>query len=260
MSAAPLIEVSRLSRHYATREGSDVRALSEVSFDVAPGEFITIVGPSGCGKSTLLRILAGTLRRSAGTVRLQGRPIEGPTPEVGVVFQSPTLLPWRTVLSNVMLPVQLQRRRAHDYEARARDLLRLVGLDGFERKFPNELSGGMQQRVGITRALVHDPAVLLMDEPFGALDAMTREHMNIELQRIQAESGKTIILVTHSIPEAVFLGDRVIVMSPRPGRIVDVIPVELPRPRRLAMINSEAFGAYVAAIRGHFGAAGGFDA
>jgi NitT/TauT family transport system ATP-binding protein len=178
---------------------------------------------------------------------------------VGVVFQAPVLLPWRNVLENVMLPIDIQRRDRPQYEKRARDYLRLVGLEGFERKYPNELSGGMQQRVGISRALVHEPALLLMDEPFGALDAMTRESMNLELLRIWKESRKTVLLVTHSIPEAVFLADRVIVMTPRPGRISEIIEVDLPRPRSLEMINSPSFGRYVTAIRRHFQSLGALD-
>jgi len=173
-----------------------------------------------------------------------------------VVFQAPVLLPWRNVLQNVMLPVELQKRDYAEYERRARGYIKLVGLQGFENKYPGELSGGMQQRVGICRALVHDPAFLLMDEPFGALDAMTREQMNMELLRIWDESRKTVLLVTHSIPEAVFLADRVIVMSPRPGRISEIIKVDLPRPRSLSLINSAPFGRYVEAIRRHFNSQG----
>ncbi|MDJ0388765.1 ABC transporter ATP-binding protein [Roseomonas sp. E05] len=255
-----LIEVDGLEKVYTTRQGARVEALSRVSFNVREGEFITVVGPSGCGKSTMLKVLAGTLARSGGHVRLAGSPIEGPTPEVGVVFQAPILLPWRTVMSNVLLPAELQRRDMRRHRHSAEGLLRMVGLDGFATKYPRELSGGMQQRVGIVRALVNDPAVLLMDEPFGALDAMTREQMNLDLLRIWQESRKTVLLVTHSIPEAVFLADRIIVMSPRPGRITDIITVDIPRPRRLEMINSPEFGAYVQRIRGHFGASGSFDA
>lgn len=257
--AATIISVTGLNKLYKTAEGADIEALKNVSFEMRNGEFITVVGPSGCGKSTLLKILAGILRRSSGDVRLRGKPIDGPSREVGVVFQAPVLLPWRTVLQNVMLPIELQGRDRAAYEAKARDYLRLVGLAGFERKFPNELSGGMQQRVGICRALVHDPAFLLMDEPFGALDAMTRESMNLELLRIWDASRKTVLLVTHSIPEAVFLADRVIVMSPRPGRISEIIAVDLPRPRALSVINSARFGGYVEAIRRHFQAQGGLD-
>lgn len=257
---AILISVSGLSKIYRTREGIDIEALTDARFDIAEGEFITVVGPSGCGKSTLLKILAGILPRTSGAVRMRDKPVEGPSREVGVVFQAPVLLPWRTVLENVMLPVEIQGRDRAEYEVRARAYLKLVGLEGFERKYPNELSGGMQQRVGISRALVHEPALLLMDEPFGALDAMTRESMNLELLRIWQESRKTVLLVTHSIPEAVFLADRVIVMTPRPGRIAEIIAVDLPRPRTLELINSESFGRYVAAIRQHFQSLGALDA
>lgn len=254
-----LIQVAALNKIYHTREGDTIEALKNINFQVADGEFVTIVGPSGCGKSTLLKILTGTLRRTSGTVTLRNQSVDGPSRDIGVVFQAPVLLPWRTVLENVLLPVELQRRDRAHYEKRAHYYLDLVGLKGFEGKYPNELSGGMQQRVSISRSLVHDPAMLLMDEPFGALDAMTREHMNIELLRIWSESGKTVLLVTHSIPEAVFLADRVIVMSPRPGRIAEIIPVDLPRPRRLEMINSSEFGAYVSAIRRHFSSHGALD-
>src|SRR5438477_2617136 len=254
-----LISVAGLGKIYRTREGNDIHALTDANFAIEEGEFVTGVGPSGCGKSTLLKILAGILRRTCGDVTLRSRPVHGPSREVGVVFQAPVLLPWRNVLENVMLPVEIQRRDRTLYERRARDYLKLVGLEGFEGKYPNELSGGMQQRVGISRALVHEPALLLMDEPFGALDAMTREAMNLELLRIWQESRKTVLLVTHSIPEAVFLADRVIVMTPRPGRISEIMKIHLPRPRGLEIINSEPFGRYVAAIRRHFKSAGGLD-
>ena len=255
-----LIDVAGLNKVYRTREGANIHALSDVNFAVGEGEFVTVVGPSGCGKSTLLKILAGTLRRTSGAVRMRGQPIDGPSRDVGVVFQAPVLLPWRNVLQNVMLPVEIQSRDRAEYELRARAYLKLVGLEGFEGKYPNELSGGMQQRVGISRALVHEPSLLLMDEPFGALDAMTRESMNLELLRIWKESEKTVLLVTHSIPEAVFLADRVIVMSPRPGRITEIIDIDLPRPRELGLINSAAFGHFVAAIRAHFQSIGALDA
>jgi len=257
--AAPLITVAGLSKTYRTRAGDDIVALQDVSFDVGTGAFVTVVGPSGCGKSTLLKILAGILRRSTGDVWLKGRSVDGPSREVGVVFQAPVLLPWRTVLSNVILPAELQHLGG-EIEQRARRLLSLVRLDGFETKYPHELSGGMRQRVGISRALVHDPALLLMDEPFGALDAMTREFMNLELLRIWQDSRKTVLLVTHSIPEAVFLADRVIVMSARPGRIADIIEIDLPRPRALEMTNTPEFGRFAHAIRRHFQSAGALDA
>jgi NitT/TauT family transport system ATP-binding protein len=258
-TSTPLIEVKDLNKIYRTREGNTIEALKDINCRVAAGEFVTIVGPSGCGKSTLLKILAGTLRRTSGAVTLRGEPVDGPSRNVGVVFQSPVLLPWRTVLQNVILPIEIQKQDRATFEARGMAYLKLVGLEGFERKYPNELSGGMQQRVGICRALVHEPALLLMDEPFGALDALTREHMNLELLRIWSEHRKTVMLVTHSIPEAVFLADTIIVMSPRPGRIADIMPVTLPRPRTLEMINSEGFGRYVSAIRQHFNAQGALD-
>lgn len=254
-----LISVDRLNKVYHTQDGKVINALSEVSFTVREREFVTVVGPSGCGKSTLLKILAGILERTSGDVRLKGNAINGPSRDVGVVFQAPVLLPWRNVLENVMLPIDIQRRPRDEFTARAQDYIRMVGLQGFERKYPGELSGGMQQRVGISRALVHEPALLLMDEPFGALDAMTRETMNLELLRIWVESGKTVVLITHSIPEAVFLADRVIVMSPRPGRITDIIEVDLPRPRDFAIMSSPAFGDYVDGIRRHFQTLGTLD-
>jgi NitT/TauT family transport system ATP-binding protein len=255
-----LVRIAGLEKTYATKDGQTIHALSNVNLDISDGEFISIVGPSGCGKTTLLKILAGILARSAGDVTMHGRSLSGPSREIGVVFQAPVLLPWRTVLQNVLVPVEVQKRDRARFEARARDLLAMVGLGGFEGKYPGELSGGMQQRVGICRALVHDPSFLLMDEPFGALDAMTRETMNEELQRIWTGNRKTVLLVTHSIPEAVYLADRVVVMTPRPGRIVDVIPVELPRPRTLAMHNTPEFGRFVGRIRAHFNATGSLDA
>jgi NitT/TauT family transport system ATP-binding protein len=254
--AQSLITAAALNQAYVSQDRSVVAALADVSLDVAPGEFVTIVGPSGCGKTTLLRIMAGLLRPTSGTVHLLGRPVTGPSRSVGIVFQDPVLLPWRTVLDNVMLPVQVLGLDRDRYRTRALELLGLVGLSGFERKYPHELSGGMRQRVSLARALVHDPALLLMDEPFGALDAMTREAMNLELQRIWRESGKTVAFITHSISEAVFLGDRVVVMSPRPGRIADVVAVELGRPRDLDLMASDAFGVYTRKIRQALGPRG----
>jgi NitT/TauT family transport system ATP-binding protein len=254
-----LLRIAGLEKIYQTKDGNDIHALQDINLEVRPTEFISIVGPSGCGKTTLLKILAGVLRRSAGEVVMQGRSLSGPSRELGVVFQEPVLLPWRTVLQNVMVPIEVQKRDRVEFEARARQLIAMVGLSGFENKYPSELSGGMQQRVGICRALVHDPSFLLMDEPFGALDAMTRESMNEELQRIWSESRKTVLLVTHSIPEAVYLADRVVVMTPRPGRIVDVIAVDLPRPRTLGMQNTAEFGRFVGRIRRHFSFAGTLD-
>jgi NitT/TauT family transport system ATP-binding protein len=258
-TTADAIAVRGLSKHYVTRDGR-VSALERIAFDVGEGEFVAVVGPSGCGKSTLLKILAGLLPPSGGEAWLRGSPISGPRRDIGVVFQSPVLFPWRTVLDNVLLPVDVQRLGRAGLRATALDLLGLVGLAGFERRYPWELSGGMQQRVALTRALVHDPAMLLMDEPFGALDAMTREHMNLELQRIWLERRKTVLFITHSIPEAVFLADRVLVMSPRPGRILEDVRVDFARPRSLDVTSAVAFGELVRRLRARFQSRGGLDA
>jgi len=255
---AEAISIRDLTKNYASRGGA-VIALDRISFDVTEGEFVAVVGPSGCGKSTLLKILAGLLSTSSGEARLRGTPIAGPRRDIGVVFQSPVLFPWRSVLDNVLLPVDIQGLGRDRYQKVALDLLALVGLTGFEHRYPWELSGGMQQRVAITRALVHDPAMLLMDEPFGALDAMTREHMNLELQRIWLEKQKTVLFITHSIPEAVFLGDRVLVMTPRPGRILEEVAVNLPRPRRLEVMNTPEFGRYAQGVRARFSVHGALD-
>ena len=254
-----MIVVSRLEKTYATRGRTQVQALAGISVEIEAGEFITIVGQSGCGKTTLLKILAGLLQRSAGSVTLRGQPDDEPSRDIGIVFQDPVLLPWRTVFDNVMLPVEVLGLDRRSSAKRGRDLLGLVGLRGFEEKYPHELSGGMRQRVAIARALVHDPSLLLMDEPFGALDAMTREFMNLELLRIWKESGKTIVFITHSIPEAAFLADRVIVMSARPGRIKEIVEVRLPRPRDLDMMASDEFGVYTRRIRHLFDAKGWLD-
>ena len=248
-----------LYKSFRSKDGQNIVALHDINFEVGQEEFVTVVGPSGCGKSTLLRILCGLTSASAGTIKIAGVPVTGPSRNIGVVFQSPVLLPWRTVLQNVLVPAQIQHREPVEATRKAREHLEMVGLRGFETKYPSELSGGMQQRVGIARALVNDPKILLMDEPFGALDAMTRETMNLELLRIKERSGTTIMLVTHSIPEAVFLGDRVVVMSPRPGRVTQIVRVDLPKPRPLSIINSDAFGTYVSGIRANLQAVGGLD-
>src|SRR6266508_1130119 len=252
------ITIRTLSKAYPTRAG-DVVALDRISFSVPESEFVSVVGPSGCGKSTLLKILSGILAASSGETLLRGTPIVGPRRDIGVVFQSPVLFPWRTVLDNVLLPIDVQGLGREQYLKAAMDLLSLVGLDGFERRYPWELSGGMQQRVAITRALIHDPAMLLMDEPFGALDAMTREQMNLELQRIWLERKKTVLFITHSIPEAVFLADRVLVLTPRPGCIIDDVQVKIPRPRALEVMNFPEFAPYVHSIRRQFDAKGMID-
>ena len=249
----PAIELSGVSKTFATASGEMVHALDATNISVNAGEFITVVGASGCGKTTLLRLIAGLERASTGTIRINGAPQAGPSEQAGIVFQDANLLPWRTVMKNVLLPVEVLKLDARKYGERARALLETVGLEDFTNKYPHELSGGMRQRVAITRALVHDPAMLLMDEPFGALDALTRDQMNLELMDIWAATRKTVLLITHSITESVFLADRVIVMSPRPGRVVEEITIELPRPRTLEMINREEFGKYVRHIRGLLG-------
>ncbi|NOU07715.1 MAG: ABC transporter ATP-binding protein [Hyphomicrobiaceae bacterium] len=250
------IAINHLSLRYGTGPKA-VTALDDIGFSVREGEFVSVVGPSGCGKSTLLKILAGLLPPTSGSASLNGTDIQGPRRDIGVVFQSPVLFPWRTVLGNVLLPADVQGLDKAAMRTRALDLVNLVGLTGFEDSYPRQLSGGMQQRVGIIRALIHDPALLLMDEPFGALDAMTRESMNVELQRIWLESKKTVLFITHSTAEAVFLADRVVVMTPRPGRIGDVFEVDLPRPRPLEVMNTEKFGTYVQRIRRALNATGG---
>jgi NitT/TauT family transport system ATP-binding protein len=243
------IALDRVGMTYEAQSGP-VEALRDITFGVGRGEFVALVGPSGCGKSTLLRIVAGLRPPTAGDVTVDGRPVTRPIAQVGMVFQAPVLLKWRTVLDNVLLPAELAGLEARRYRDRARELLQLVGLGDFEAKLPRELSGGMQQRVSLCRALLLDPPLLLMDEPFGALDAMTRDEMNLELLRVWGESAretvgrdrKTILFVTHSIPEAVFLADRVVVMSPRPGRVARVCPVPLPRPRTVQARASADFG------------------
>jgi len=226
-----------------------VEAVREARFRVAPGEFLSLLGPSGCGKSTLLMMIAGLLAPSRGSIRVDGAEVQGPRRDVGIVFQSPVLLPWRTVLDNVLLPVEMLRLRRTDYERRARDLLSMAKVDDFAAKLPHELSGGMKQRVAICRALVHDPALLLMDEPFNALDAMTRDQMGLELLRIWDGHKKTVVFVTHSIREAVFLSDRVLVMTPRPATIGFETDVKLPRPRTMDMQEADEFNRYVGLLR-----------
>jgi NitT/TauT family transport system ATP-binding protein len=226
-----------------------VNALDDVHFDVKRGEFFSIVGPSGCGKTSLLRAVAGLLIPSQGRISVNGSAVVGPTPNVGIVFQSPVLMAWRTVLDNVLLQAEVRGLNLREYRARAERLLRMVGLEGFEAKYPYQLSGGMQQRASICRALIHDPPLLLMDEPFGALDALTRERMNLELLRIWQESRKSVIFITHSIAEAVFLSDRVAVMSPRPGHVQEIVPIQLPAPRTIETMELPEFTKAVAYIR-----------
>jgi NitT/TauT family transport system ATP-binding protein len=249
-----MIDVAALDKRFASRSGEAVVALTGVDLSVAEGEFVSVVGPSGCGKTTLLRILAGLEAPSGGKVTIAGKPIHGPREDVAVVFQAATLLPWYNTLENVLLPARLKGDFSEAMTARGRDLLKLVDLSDFDKKYPFELSGGMQQRVAICRALIRNPKILLMDEPFGALDAMTRETMNVELMRWCSEEKKTVLFITHSIPEAVLLGDRVVVMSPRPGRISSILNVNIQRPRDLKTLALPQFGALCDEVRTIFGA------
>ena len=255
----PAIRIDGLEKIYETIDGERIQAMGPISLDIAEGEFVTIVGPSGCGKSTLLRMLAGLIDRTSGDIRIRGTSLSGPLADIGMVFQSPVLLPWKNTLANVMLPAAVLGLDQAKSRARAEMLLDMVGLGAFKEKYPGELSGGMQQRVAIARALLHEPGILLMDEPFGALDAMTRETMNMELRRIWRDSGTTIVFVTHSIPEAVFLGSRVLVLSPRPGRVADLVEVDLPEDRDLDSMGSDRFGHITRRIRAQFKARGGIE-
>jgi NitT/TauT family transport system ATP-binding protein len=254
-----LIEARGVSKIYQSKDGP-VESLKPLDFSIRAGEFVAVIGPSGCGKSTLLKMVAGLLPVSGGALTLAGRPIRGPQTDVGIVFQSAVLLAWRSVEDNILLQAEIRHLPKEAARQRARELMRTAGLAGFENKYPWQLSGGMQQRASICRALLHDPSVLLMDEPFGALDAMTREKMNLELQRIWSASKKTVLLITHSIPEAIFLSDRVLVMSERPGSIAARYDIDLPRPRTLDMMGTERFAEYARALRAHFFAQGHLDA
>ena len=242
------VEIRALRKVYRTRR-EEIEAIRSVDMEVSEGEFVSILGPSGCGKSTLLMAVGGLLPISAGGILIHGDAVAGPRRDTGVVFQAPVLMPWRTIERNVLFPVESLGLRLDDYRARAAQLLETTGLDGFERNFPSELSGGMQQRVAICRALIHNPSLLLMDEPFSALDAMTRDAMNQELLRIWQEFRKTVLFVTHSIREAVFLSDRVFVMSPRPATISRTVEIDLPRPRVLEIEETPEFNVYVADLR-----------
>jgi NitT/TauT family transport system ATP-binding protein len=256
---APLIRVLGVAKSYRSGEG-EVESLKPLEFDIHEGEFLSIVGPSGCGKSTLLKLVGGLLPPTRGSVEIAGQRVEGPAGSIGIVFQNHVLLAWRTVLENILLQIEVRKLPRERGLEHARELVDMVGLKGFENKYPWQLSGGMQQRASICRALVHDPAILLMDEPFGALDAMTREKMNLELQRIWSAARKTVLLITHSIPESVFLSDRVLVMTERPGSIAAIYKVPLARPRTLAMMAGAEFGALAQKIRAHFYAQGSLDA
>ncbi|MFE9310641.1 ABC transporter ATP-binding protein [Streptomyces sp. NPDC088353] len=253
------VELDAVQVRFRTKK-RDVTALREVSLDVAPGEFVAIVGPSGCGKSTLLKLVAGLLRPSSGAVRLHGEDVTAPRPDIGYVFQRAALLEWRTVRRNILLQAEMRKMPADRARARAAELIEMTGLTGFEDAYPHELSGGMQQRVALCRALLHEPPVLLMDEPFGALDALTREQMNVELNRIWRETGTTVLLVTHSISEAAYLADRVAVMSARPGTITEVIDVGLPPERDYTdTMSRPEFRRATARVRTLLGAASAAD-
>jgi NitT/TauT family transport system ATP-binding protein len=253
--AREFVRIKNVDKVYTTR-GRTLKAVDNVSLDLREGEFVSIVGPSGCGKSTLMMMVAGLVPVSAGEISIKGEMVRKPYTDVGVIFQRDALLEWRTVLDNVLLQIDVRRLARGKYTAAAQALLERVGLGGFENAYPWELSGGMRQRVALCRGLIHDPKLLLMDEPFGALDALTREQMNLDLQRIWLENRKTMLFITHSIWEAIFLADRVAVMSPRPGRIATIIEIDLLRPRRLSVRESKQFGSYAALIREQFQAFG----
>ncbi len=242
------VNIKGVRKSYESERGA-IEALSNISLDVAAGEFLSIVGASGCGKSTLLKCIAGLEKVTSGVITVDGRPVKAPPATMGMVFQRDLLLDWRTVVDNLLLTIEFQRGRRRDFVQKARDLLELYGLRGYEDRYPWELSGGMRQRVAICRALIDDPKFLLMDEPFGALDALTRDDLNVELQALWQRGKKTIIFITHSISEAVFLSDRVIVMDKNPGRIVEDVTIALPRPRPLDIRDAAEFGRYSGSIR-----------
>jgi NitT/TauT family transport system ATP-binding protein len=257
-SAAParslMIEAAGVGKVYQVAKGRSIEALTNISLSMHDGEFLSIVGPSGCGKSTFLNLVAGLLQASGGTIKVAGKTVTQPSIDVGIVFQNALLLDWRTVLENVMVPIEVMGLPKDEYRKRASALLEMSGLSSFAHDYPWQLSGGMQRRVAICRALVFDPPILLLDEPFGALDAMTRDYMNIELMRIWQQNRKTVMLITHSIQEAVLLSDRVAVMSPAPGRILEMIDIDIPRPRALEVSASPRFGEIANHIRKFFSA------
>jgi NitT/TauT family transport system ATP-binding protein len=255
-AAGVAVRLEGVSKSYETREGDDIPALDRIDLIIEPGQFVAVVGPSGCGKSTALGLIAGLMAPTSGQIFLDGEALKRPHPRVGVVFQTDLLLYWRTVVENILLPIEIKGGSVRAVAQRAEKLLEQVGLSGFARKYPTELSGGMRQRVAICRALIQDPGLLLMDEPFGALDALTREQMIMDLQAMWLSVRNTVLFITHSIDEAVFLADRVIVMSPRPGRIDLDLPIDLPRPRRWAVHGEPRFMDYLAQVRKIFEAKG----
>ncbi len=244
----PAVEVSGLSVAFPNGSGP-LRVLEDLSFEVQPFEFVSVVGPSGSGKTTLLRTLAGLLPPTAGEVCVMGAPVRGPRRGLTLLFQKANLMPWRTAIENIALPMELENRTDAEIEQAAREMIDLVGLNGFEHALPRDLSGGMAQRVAMARALIHDPELLLMDEPFGALDAMTRERLGEELLNIWQKRRKTVVMVTHDIPEALYLADRVLVLSQRPARIKLDLRVSLPRPRREEMRYTPEFGELARQVR-----------
>ena len=246
----PNISFDRVSQVFTSSDGSEVVALDNASFDIGRHEFIAVLGPSGCGKSTLLRILAGLVRPTHGQVSIYGSAVDGPRDEIGIVFQRPTLLPWLNIRDNLTFPMRHKYGRVTAQEiTRGEELLELVGLKEFGNKRPDELSGGMQQRAAIARALLHDPEILLMDEPFSALDALTRDELSLELLNIWTQRPKTVLFITHSIPEALLLADRILVMSARPGRVQEIIDVDLPRPRSMETLTEPRFNELANHIR-----------
>ena len=251
------IRLRGVDKTYASARGH-VQALAGINLDIREGEFLSLLGPSGCGKSTLLRCLAGLEEITGGEVLVRGQPLKGPPPDMGIVFQRDMLLDWRSVLDNVLLPLEFRRKPTKPFREPALRLLETFGLRRSADRYPWELSGGMRQRAAICRALLDDPALLLMDEPFGALDAITRDTLNIELQRIWMETGKTILFITHGITEAILLSDRVAVMARDPGRIEEIVEIDLPRPRSLATRETPAFAAYAAHVRSIFERIGAF--
>lgn len=246
-----VIELQGLQKTYKTGV-RQTQAVAPLDLSIRDGEFLSVVGPSGCGKTTLLKMICGLVPATAGTISIRGKQVDGPSDDIGIVFQGAVLLPWKTALENVLLPIRVRGRVSKEQTERALHLLQLVGLSGFQDRYPGELSGGMQQRVAICRALILEPSCILMDEPFGALDALTRENMNVFFNGLWRQTGKTVLLITHSIQEAVFLSTRVLVMSPRPGAIVDSVTVPFDAERHPEIIGSAAFGEAATRLRRHF--------
>lgn len=253
----PHVTISGVSKIFRTRKG-EVHALNDIDLTIRRGEFISVLGPSGCGKSTLLMLLAGLVPSSKGAIKVDDEAVSGPNSDIGIVFQQDVLLEWRSALQNVMIQAEVRRSDLGTARERAKQLLKMVSLQDFENSYPKELSGGMRQRVSICRALLHKPPLLLMDEPFGALDAMTRDQLQLDLLRLCKDNDMTVFFITHSIQEAIFLSDRVVVMSPRPGRIERIIDIDLPRPRRLAMREEAKFNGYTHEITDIFKGLGVF--